>query len=140
SEREQRGNGGNGGGSGTLFAPTTAGYDGDIVQKILPTINRSALASDTSPPLHEDNLVIWTGDGKLGLVGFGRRGGTAFEGADGFGADADGLGKGRGADEEKEEKEQRERRDYGERMRRALEAQARDVRVLRGLGLGGGSW
>lgn len=114
---------------------------GDIVQKIMPTLSPSLHHSSSSstsvpPPLGHDNLVIWTGDGRLGVVGFGRAD-DVFEDAverldsgDGAGgevrsADADG-----GAERERE----RERR-YGVEMRRALERQAREARWLRGYGL-----
>jgi hypothetical protein len=95
----------------------------DIVQKILPTVSRSLSAwSSVDVPLGQDNLVTWTGDGRLGLVTFG-----------GFGFDADRL------DDEAKEAEVNElrkrEREYGAEMRRALEHQARELRWLEGYGL-----
>ena len=40
---------------------------GDIVQKIIPTKK-----ADTDTALGQNSLALWTGDGKLGLLGFGR--------------------------------------------------------------------
>lgn len=91
--------------------PLQGDVEGDIVQKILPTARSGGGKSD---------LVLWTGDGKLGLLGFGREAlfdGDVFEDA----VEEQGV-KGR-------EKE------YGEGMRRALEMQARELRWLRGYGL-----
>jgi hypothetical protein len=96
------------------------GWD-DIVQKILPTA-RPTTAHDSS--LGTNDLVIWTGDGKLGMVGFGRNelfDGDAFE---------DAL-EHQGADMGEKVRE----REYGAEMRKALEQQAREVRWLRGYGL-----
>ncbi|KAF1985672.1 hypothetical protein K402DRAFT_357174, partial [Aulographum hederae CBS 113979] len=131
----------------SLLSTIPASWTGDIVQKILPTtpISASTTSSSRSPspspsqspflsspdddptslPLHQSNLIIWTGDGRLGLVGFGRQKQTSFS-AEEFEARA----------ESGEERARRENeRRYGEGMRRALEAQARDVRFVRGLGM-----
>ncbi|KAG9187991.1 hypothetical protein G6011_01914 [Alternaria panax] len=100
---------------------------GDIVQKILPTASPSLLSSYTASSadgLGLNNLVLWTGDGKLGLLGFGKEPPMArdvFE---------DALEvQGDGASERVRE------RQYGVEMRRALEQQARELRWLRGYGL-----
>ncbi|CBX97827.1 predicted protein [Plenodomus lingam JN3] len=104
--------------------PTT--HD-DIVQKIVPTwrniTTTTGAAAAAAPSTDQENLVLWTGDGKLGLLGFG---------APPFDADVwvDAVER-LGGDWE------RERRYSGE-MRRALEQQARELRWLRGYGLGGG--
>lgn len=95
--------------------------DGDIVQRIIPTSSHGSRSS--SGP---GTLALWTGDGKLGLLSFGR--------SDLFAADAfhDALEQqvgGEDVDARALEKE------YGLEMRRALEMQAREVRWLRGYGL-----
>jgi hypothetical protein len=95
---------------------------GDIVQKIIPTVSTSHASSKLDVPLGEDKLVIWTGDGRLGLVGFGREG---FDDAD--------LEE--QAMEEAEKETRSKEREYGAEMRRALEHQARELRWLRGYGL-----
>ncbi|KAF2662475.1 hypothetical protein K491DRAFT_764233 [Lophiostoma macrostomum CBS 122681] len=99
---------------------------GEIVQKILPTVSPSPSSPRaTTVPLGEDNLIIWTGDGRLGLVGFG---GEAFREA--------GQDELEEAAMEHDARETRAReREYGTEMRRALEHQARELRWLRGYGL-----
>jgi hypothetical protein len=99
---------------------------GEIVQKILPTVSTSRSSSRaTTVPLGEDNLIIWTGDGRLGLVGFG---GEAFGKSE-----QDELEE---AAMEHEARETRVReREYGAEMRRALEHQARELLWLLGYGL-----
>ncbi|KAH7138409.1 hypothetical protein B0J11DRAFT_14668 [Dendryphion nanum] len=104
-------------------ASTMSGMEsgwGDIVQKIIPTVSRSYSSSIQDVPLGEDNLVVWTGDGRLGMVGFGHE---VFN--------SDGLD---GVVEEVKEEEER-RKEYGAEMRKALEMQARELRWLRGYGL-----
>lgn len=102
---------------------------GDIVQKILPTTSPSLLTPYTPPSssaeaLGLNNLVLWTGDGKLGLLGFGKEPPMArdvFEDA----LEVQGESAG----------EKVREREYGAEMRRALEHQARELRWLRGYGL-----
>ncbi|KAI4920873.1 hypothetical protein J4E85_008988 [Alternaria conjuncta] len=110
---------------------------GDIVQKILPTTNASLLtpytpsSSSSSEALGLNNLVLWTGDGKLGLLGFGKEPPMArdvFEDALERQGDGEGVGAEEGGDKMRE-------RMYGVEMRRALEHQARELRWLRGYGL-----
>ncbi len=98
---------------------------GDIVQKIIPTLSRSLLASnDYVPRLHEDNLVIWTGDGRLGMIGLGKPAGWHEDAW---------LER---AEESVEETERKgEEKQYGERMREALQRQADEARFMSGLGL-----
>lgn len=99
----------------------------DIVQKIMPTLSpssRHAHAHTAPLPLGQDSLLIWTGDGRLGRVGFGREGWDEdlwFDAVEELG-------------EEDARRREREREFSGE-MRRALEAQAREARWLRGYGL-----
>jgi hypothetical protein len=106
---------------------------GDIVQKILPTTNPSLLTTPYVPSssssaefsLGRNNLVLWTGDGKLGLLGFGAEAPMA---RDVFEDALESQGEGDGADKVRE-------RMYGVEMRKALEHQARELRWLRGYGL-----
>lgn len=105
-----------------FFSPSLGRGEGDIVQKIVPTTVVNAQTE--SRRLGEDNLLIWTGDGRVGVVGFGHEPlwrGEEFEEA---------------AEREREEVKGREERAYGRMMRRALERQAHEARWIRGLGLG----
>ncbi|ORY15698.1 hypothetical protein BCR34DRAFT_598217 [Clohesyomyces aquaticus] len=96
---------------------------GEIVQKIIPTATKSPSYPARQVPLGEDNLIIWTGDGKLGLVGFGSSPDFNPEELEAAAREqqADGVRK--------------MEREYGAEMRRALEHQARELRWLRGYGL-----
>ncbi|KAF1914224.1 hypothetical protein BDU57DRAFT_588598 [Ampelomyces quisqualis] len=94
---------------------------GDIVQKIMPTV-KSNTSRDAS--LGQSNFVLWTGDGKLGMLGFGRD--APFD-VDRF-EDALEQQVGHGREKVRE-------REYVVEMRKALEQQAREVRWLRGYGL-----
>ena len=99
----------------SLFASRNEG-NGDIVQKIIPI--RGSACGETN----RDDLLIWTGDGRVGLVGF-RKGST--------------RGVDRNADEQssvEDEGAAYEERMYEQRMRRALEIQADETRFVRGLG------
>ena len=101
--------------SNPLQADMETGW-GDIVQKIIPTTRHVSNSS------HNDDLVVWTGDGKLGTVSFGAEplfDGDFFEDA----VEVQGV------------KVREREREYGVEMRRALEMQAREVRWLRGYGL-----
>jgi hypothetical protein len=106
----------------SVLQPNIEAGWGDIVQKILPTTT-STTSYDTSSTtsLGQDDLILWTGDGKLGMLGFGRD--PPFD-IDVF---LDALEQ-QGGEKVKE-------REYGMEMRRALEMQAREVRWLRGYGL-----
>jgi hypothetical protein len=106
--------------SSPLQSTTESGW-GDIVQKIIPTVRPSAARDSV---LGQDNLVVWTGDGKLGMLGFGRD--APFD-VDVF---EDALEQQVGDQGEKVRE-----REYGVEMRRALEHQARELRWLRGYGL-----
>ncbi|KAF9692110.1 hypothetical protein EKO04_009832 [Ascochyta lentis] len=102
---------------------------GDIVQRILPTCSHTLSSTHTttaSPPeLGTQNLVLWTGDGKLGMLGFGRD--ELFD-EDTFEDALERQEDGQLGEKERE-------REYSLEMRRALEQQAREVRWLRGYGL-----
>ncbi|KAJ4356899.1 hypothetical protein N0V95_002990, partial [Ascochyta clinopodiicola] len=103
----------------------------DIVQRILPTISTSPTTSSsfshstTPPDLGTQNLLLWTGDGRLGMASFGRH--DLFD-EDTFQDALERQVDGQAGDKERE-------REYSLEMRRALEQQAREVRWLRGYGL-----
>ena len=104
------------------------GY-GDIVQRIMPTSSPSTASppsAASTPELGTENLAIWTGDGKLGMLSFGRH--DLFD-VDTFEDALERQVDGDQADVKATEKE------YSLEMRRALEQQAREVRWLRGYGL-----
>jgi len=86
---------------------------GDIVQKIVNVENTPNI----------DDLLIWTGEGRIGLVEFGRR---RRRHAEDLQAEAEAA---------LEMSEAREERLYGLGMRRALEVQADETRFMRGLGM-----
>lgn len=105
---------------------------GDIVQKILPVGSASANGDATAGAGRSDvltaNLLLWTGDGYLGVLGFGHRGPLAEEaGLDAVESPAPSA--------EARAREDAERQ-YGMAMRRALERNADEVRFVRGLGMG----
>ena len=107
----------------TSTRPSPEAGWGDIVQKIMPTVSDSGHSPSPDIPLGQDNLVIWTGDGKLGLVGFGRTPAFDVSALDGM------------AEEELGKELRAKERKYGAEMRRALEHQARELKWLRGYGL-----
>ena len=93
-----------------LFAE---GDNGDIVQRIILMQSQN------------NDLLIWTADGRLGVVGFGR-----------------GRGKGFGKREardigEEESRREREEHLHQMRMRKALERNADEMRYVQNLGMGG---
>lgn len=109
----------------SLWARNSEGNNGDIVQKLIPTLAPSpAFPGAAQPRLHEDNLIIWTGDGRLGMLGFGKNSGwdeeTWREMADIATAEHARL---------------QEEREHAGRMRRALQWQADEARFMTGLGL-----
>ncbi|KAL5117290.1 hypothetical protein ACEQ8H_004849 [Pleosporales sp. CAS-2024a] len=94
---------------------------GDIVKKIMPTCTYTPRTADHAA---QANLILWTGDGKLGLLGFGADDPLhAHVWADALERQEDHGG------------EKRKEREYGAEIRRALEMQARELRWLRGYGL-----
>jgi hypothetical protein len=100
----------------SLFASMPAA--GELARKLVPT----------GPSQHECNsndLLFWTGE-RIGLVSFQSSPGIAA-------ADFEEMAR----TAEEAERENAER-DYADRMRRALERQADDVRFVRHLGLGSG--
>ncbi|KAK0871229.1 hypothetical protein LTR87_012975 [Friedmanniomyces endolithicus] len=122
-----------------IWSSTAGGMpgQGDIVQKITPmhpvfasstgTGAASGLGERQRQDVNQSNLLLWTGDGRLGVLGFG-------------------PGNPLGEDQWREEvgvaaesTEQRAKgdaeRQYGMAMRRALERNADEVRFVRGLGM-----
>ena len=111
---------------------------GDIVQKIVPTETISASSSSNTASIggssgrldvNQSDLLLWTGDGALGVLGFGHSNplGDNDEWHDAVEAQAETA--------EQRAKEDAERQ-YGMAMRRALERNADEVRFVRGLGMG----
>jgi hypothetical protein len=103
---------------------------GDIVQKILPFSSPQGVEprdQGIRPDINQNNLLLWTGDGRLGVLGFGH---------------GNPLGEELWHDavEEQLTTEQRAREDaerqHSAAMRRALERNADEVRFVRGLGMG----
>jgi hypothetical protein len=106
---------------GTMREPwdNTAAPD-DIVQLMLPTMPKSSYGHER---LGEDNLVIWTGEGRVGLLGLGR------EKWDWSALEEEALAH--------EEKSRRKvEREYVGIMGRALRRQADEMHFVRNLGLG----
>jgi hypothetical protein len=91
----------------------------DIARKLLPTRKHGAPAA-----INMDNLLLWNGE-KIGLVQFSNK---QHSGAVDFEEVAKSLEERQHEDSE---------RTYRELTRRALEAQADEVRVMRGFGLSG---
>jgi hypothetical protein len=92
----------------------------DIVQLILPTRPQSTLGGYEG--VGDDNLVLWTGDGRLGLLGFGKEKwvvGDVEEEALAF----------------EERSRRKEEREYAGMMGRALRRQADELNFVRGFGL-----
>ncbi len=98
----------------------------DIARKLLPTRRPTDEAVDErgGGPANNDDLLFWTGE-KLGLVTFSARPGFT----------AEDFEEPRGTPDDGALAAQSE---YSERMRRALERQADDVRFVRNLGLDSG--
>jgi hypothetical protein len=92
---------------------------GDIVIKLANTNNGRG-----DKPVNDDDLVLWTGE-KIGLLSFSSKPGFT---ADTF--------EETGSKTPAEAQREREERTYSETMRRGLEANANEVRFMRGLGLG----
>lgn len=106
---------------------------GDIVQKILPIDSASSSSGDgggeegRGEDIHSQDLMLWTGDGRLGVLGFGHSG--PLEEARGEDGGEGGLSTVERARADAE-------RSYEGAMRRALQRNADEVRFVRGLGMG----
>ena len=106
---------------------------GDIVQKIIPTQAAASTVLEASSngrvDVNQSNILLWTGDGALGVLGFGYSNplGESDDWHDAVEAQAESA--------EQRAREDAERQ-YGMAMRRALERNADEVRFIRGLGMG----
>jgi hypothetical protein len=93
----------------------------DIVQLLLPTRPQSTV--EKYDGVGDDNLILWTGDGRLGLLGFGKEKWVCND-----------------VEEEALQFEERSRRkeekEYAGMMGRALRRQADELNFVRGFGLG----
>ncbi|ROT43636.1 F-box domain-containing protein [Sodiomyces alkalinus F11] len=102
----------------------------DLARKILPTGGQPGGGGGgrdrDRDRVNDNDLLFWTGE-KLGMITFGEKPG--FQ-ADDFEEEEDVQMT------EDETKMKMEERNYGERMRLALEREADSVRFVRGLGLG----
>ncbi|KAG4424171.1 hypothetical protein IFR04_002725 [Cadophora malorum] len=103
---------------GTLGDSYMDSGSGDIVIKLANTRN------GPDKNVNEDDLVLWTGE-KIGLLSFSSKPGFT---ADSF--------ENTGKKTPEEVRREIEERTYSETMGRALEANANEVRWMRGLGLG----
>lgn len=92
----------------------------DIVQLLLPTMPNSTAGHKT---LGDDNLVIWTGEGKLGLLGFGKEKWNWSE------LEEQAL-------DYEEMRRRNEEREYAGMMGRALRRQQDELNFVRNFGLG----
>ncbi|KAK3109409.1 hypothetical protein LTR53_017369 [Teratosphaeriaceae sp. CCFEE 6253] len=105
---------------------------GDIVRKITPM--HPVSSSYTAPggrerrDANQSHLLLWTGDGRLGVLGFGP--------GNPLGDDQWHEAAVAGAETAEERAKEDAERQYGMAMRRALERNADEVRFVRGLGLG----
>ncbi|KAK0617974.1 hypothetical protein B0T17DRAFT_495464 [Bombardia bombarda] len=95
----------------------------DIARKLLPT-----RAGSANGRVNDNDLLFWTGE-KLGLATFSS--GPGFTAED-FEEQTESLGE--------DTVERAKEKAYSDRMRRALERQADDVRFVRNLGIGSGIW
>jgi hypothetical protein len=107
----------------TAQGPDGEQSQGDIVQKIMPLQPLTQSWSSKRPDVNQTDLVLKTGDGRIGVLGFGHK--TLYS-----------------REEEEtvvETTEERVRRDaekqYRETLGRALQSQADEVRFMRGLGM-----
>ncbi|KAF2758587.1 hypothetical protein EJ05DRAFT_537924 [Pseudovirgaria hyperparasitica] len=107
--------------SAQVQEPAMDAAEGDIVQKIIPMVASEATGNDV--PLGQDNLLVWTGDGMLGMVGFGTQATFLADELDEQAQDA------------LEHEQMKREREYDREMRRALERQAAELRWVRGYGL-----
>jgi hypothetical protein len=111
----------------TAQGPDDERSQGDIVQKILPLQPSTRSWSSQRSDVNQSDLVLKTGDGRIGVLGFGHK--TLYS-----------------REEEEivvETTEERVRRDaekqYRETLGRALQSQADEVRFMRGLGMAFGT-
>jgi hypothetical protein len=107
----------------TAQGPDDEASQGDIVQKIIPLQQPTRSWSSKRPDVNQTDLVLKTGDGRIGILGFGHK--TLYSREE--------------EDIVVETTEERVRRDaekqYRETLGRALQSQADEVRFMRGLGM-----
>lgn len=106
---------------GTLGDSFMDSGSGEIVLKL-----GSTYSGQVERPVNQDDLVIWTGE-KIGLLGFSRRPGFTTESFEIAGPKTP-----------SQLRLEKQEETYSDTMRRALEANADEVRYMRGLGLGSG--
>ncbi|KAH8679901.1 hypothetical protein BGZ60DRAFT_512698 [Tricladium varicosporioides] len=94
---------------------------GDVVLKLANTHNGRG-----EKPITENDLVLWTGE-KIGLLRFSSKPGFTAE-----------TFEEKGPQTAEEAHKEREERNYSQLMRKALQANADEVRFMSGLGLGSG--
>lgn len=108
-----------------LWSRSHESSSGDVVQKLIPTLHTASMdSSDQAQRLHEDNLIVWTGDGRLGMLGFGQHSGWDKE-----------LWEERAELAGEEYARMEAERAQGIRMRQALQWQADEARFMQGMGL-----
>jgi hypothetical protein len=111
----------------TAQGPDDERSQGDIVQKILPLQPSTRSWSSQRPDVNQSDLVVKTGDGRIGVLGFGHK--TLYS------REVEDIVV--------ETTEERVRRDaekqYRETLGRALQSQADEVRFMRGLGMAFGT-
>jgi hypothetical protein len=105
-------------GSRGVFGVTYAPSGGEVARKLIPIAQPNSGAS-----VGEDEILVWTGE-RIGVLGFVEK--PRFGGFDGKEWHAETL---------EDRLRHREERVYGETMRRALQRQADEVRMMQGLGL-----
>jgi hypothetical protein len=107
----------------TAQGPDDEASQGDIVQKIIPLEQLTRSWSSKRPDVNQTDLVLKTGDGRIGILGFGHK--TLYSREE--------------EDIVVETTEERVRRDaekqYRETLGRALQSQADEVRFMRDLGM-----
>ena len=105
---------------------------GDIVQKIVPIQHADPVTrngTDDHMDTNQSNLLVWTGDGALGMVGFGS--------SDPLSHDEEWHDTVESLAETAEQQANKDaERNHSLAMRRALEQSADEVRFMRGLGMG----
>ena len=105
--------------------------EGDIVQKIIPISpvgSSTPLSSTDRSDVNQSNLLLWTGDGGIGVLGFGNR--RPLNGDEDVWHDA---AESLAVTAEQKAREDAERQ-YARTMRRALKRNADEVRFMRGFG------
>lgn len=116
--------------SGGIFSSSASEMpgQGDIVQKILPLRASEGQHPSDRPDVPNESLLLWSGDGRLGCLSFGTQNPLRSE------EDWHDALEAQSVNAEQRAKEDAERQ-YAMTMRRALERNADEVRLVRGLGM-----